>query len=45
MDENMNIEQTAQEAKGFLELLLGFWQELLGFFKYIFNDMFLGKNP
>lgn len=29
----------------FIDLLIEFWNEIAGFFKYIFNDVFLGIDP
>lgn len=45
MDENTNVEQTTQSASSFIELFLMFWNEIVGLFKYIFGDVFLGKEP
>ena len=45
MNENTNIDQTTQEATSFFDLIVGFFREFIDMFKYIFNDVFLGKNP
>lgn len=29
----------------FVSLIVQFWNEFIGFFKYIFNDVFLGREP
>lgn len=45
MDENTNVEQTTQGASTFIELFLTLWSEIVGLFKYIFGDVFLGIEP
>lgn len=45
MNENTNVEQTTQGASSFFEMFLMFWNEIVDLFKYIFGDVFLGKNP
>lgn len=45
MNENVNQEHVHEPHPTFLEMFLSFWKEIAGLFKYIFNDMFLGKNP
>ncbi len=45
MDENTNVEQTTQGASTFFEIFISLWNEIASLFKYIFADVFLGKNP
>lgn len=45
MDENTNVEQVTQEATSFFDLFISFWNEFVSLLKYIFSDVFLGKNP
>lgn len=45
MNENTNVEQSTQEATSFIDLIISFFKDFFGMFKYIFNDVFLGKNP
>lgn len=45
MNENTNVEQATQEATSFIDLIIEFFKGFADMFKYIFNDVFLGKNP
>lgn len=45
MNENTNVEQATQSASSFTELFLMFWSEIVSLFKYIFSDVFLGRDP
>lgn len=43
MENNENIVHEPHPT--FIELWIEFFKEIYEFFKYIFHDMYLGKNP
>lgn len=48
MENNENMTTPEQVVGGnmtFFEIFIAFWSEIFGFFKYIFNDVWLGLDP